>query len=121
MMPRNKYGARATQFAREAFDSIAERNYFVYLKSLQQGGEVAQIERQPKYILQEAFRNAEGKHRAAIKYTADFKVTYADGRVEVVDVKGFAARDFSLRKRMFEKRYGVALKVVKPNEIPRMR
>jgi hypothetical protein len=117
----NKYGARKSIFAGEWFDSTAERNYYMYLLALKQSGEVAQIERQPQYVLQEAFRNAAGKHRASIKYTADFRVTYTDGRVEVIDVKGVASRDYSLRKRMFEKRYGIAIVEVKTKDVPRAR
>ncbi|GMA64736.1 DUF1064 domain-containing protein [Alicyclobacillus fastidiosus] len=115
----NKYGAKK-QFAGQIFDSKAERDYYLYLLSLQQSGEVTDIRLQPQFELQPSYKVA-GHKRSAIKYTADFEVVYADGRREVVDVKGFAARDFSLRKRMFEYRYGVPLTVVKPEEIPRMR
>lgn len=116
----NKYGAKKQQFAGQAFDSKAERDYYIYLLSLKQAGEVTEIRLQPEFELQPAYKLGKNKRRA-IKYTADFEVTYSDGRREVVDVKGFAARDFSLRKRMFEYRYGMPLTVVKPNEIPRMR
>ena len=117
----NKYGARKALFGGEWFDSTAERNYYMYLLALKQSGEVVHIERQPQYVLQEAFRNAAGKHQAAIKYKADFRVTYADGRVEVIDVKGVASRDYSLRKKMFEKRYGIALVEVKTKDVPKAR
>lgn len=118
---RNKYGAKKNQFHGKTFDSIAERNYYLLLLSKQQAGEITSFRCQPEFILQEAFRNAKGEHRSAIKYTADFEVIYTDGRLEVVDVKGHAARDFSLRLRLFEKRYGIPLTVVKPEDIPKLR
>jgi hypothetical protein len=118
---RNKYGARKVQFQGITFDSKAERDYYLLLLAKQQAGEISGFRRQPQYVLQEAFRNAEGKHRAAITYTADFEVTYPDGRVEVVDVKGYVTKDFSIRQRLFERRYGIALKVIKPEDIPKMR
>ncbi|WP_423249633.1 DUF1064 domain-containing protein [Bacillus thuringiensis] len=40
-----------------------------------------------------------------MKFTPDFKVTYADGRVEVVDVKGHKKainEGFPLRKKLWE-------------------
>jgi len=117
----NKYGARKTTFNGITFASQAERNYYLELLARKQAGEIADFRLQPEYLLQEKYRNADGKARQAIKYTADFEVTYPDGHVEVVDVKGHAARDFSLRLRLFEKRYGISLKVVKPDEIRRLR
>ena len=117
----NKYGARKSIFAGEKFASAAERDYWLYLLALKQSGEVTEIERQPQFVLQEAFRNAAGKHQAAITYKADFRVTYADGRIEVVEVKGYASRDYSLRKKMFEKRYGIALVEVKTKDVPKAR
>lgn len=116
----NKYGAKKVELDGRVFDSKAEARYYERLKLLQMSGVVKSFRTQPEYILQEKYRNAEGKARAAIKYTADFEVTYSDGHVEVVDVKGMASRDFSLRLRLFEKRYEMALKVVKPEDIKKM-
>jgi hypothetical protein len=120
-MTRNKYGAVKNTFQGITFDSKAERDYYLLLLSKQQEGTIQTFRCQPEYLLQESFRNAVGKARASIKYTADFEVTYPDGRIEVVDVKGHAARDFSLRLRMFEKRYGIPLTVVNPKDIAKPR
>ena len=117
----NKYGARRATFNAINFASTAERDYYLYLLALRQSGEVTQIDRQPEYVLQEAFRNAAGKHQASITYTPDFRVTYADGREEVVEVKGYASRDYPLRKKLFEKRYGIAIVEVKTKDVPKAR
>ena len=39
--------------------------------------------------------------RRSITYTADFFVTYADGRSEVIEGKGMRTRDYLLRKKLF--------------------
>lgn len=49
----------------------------------------------------------------AIQYIPDFVVEYADGRKEVVDVKGFATKDFKLKAKLFMARYQVPLILVK--------
>lgn len=54
------------------------------------------------------------REKPGAKYTADFKVTYIDGYVEIIDVKGYKAeRDFSLRKKLFEMKTGMELIVVR--------
>lgn len=53
------------------------------------------------------------KTRQPWTYKADFRVTYHDGRVEVVDVKGWANERFPLVRKMFEYTQGVELMVVK--------
>lgn len=55
----------------------------------------------------------ERKKSGAI-YTADFKVTYIDGFQEVIDVKGGpTTKDFSLRRRLFERKTGMELIIVR--------
>lgn len=60
------------------------------------------IEYQVKYPIE-----INGKH--ICNYYADFKVTYADGRVEVVDVKGFITDVYSLKKKMVEAYYDIKI------------
>lgn len=90
------------------FDSRTEARYYRYLKSR---GDVAQIECHPSYTLIPAFTiksslTKSGKSRKeSLKFTPDFKVTYSDGRVEVIDVKGSkkAINDgFPIRKKLWE-------------------
>lgn len=52
--------------------------------------------------------------KSGAKYTADFKVTYFDGFVEIYDVKGGpVTRDFPLRRKLFELKTGMELIVVR--------
>lgn len=40
-----------------------------------------------------------------MEYVADFKVTYADGRVEIIDCKGMKTEAYKIKKKLFEYRY----------------
>lgn len=96
------------------FDSVTEGRYYLHLKQLHKDGVVQSFEMQKKYVLQEAYV-IDGHKRERIMYTPDFVVTYADGRKEVVDVKGsekVLSRDFPLRQKLFEERYEMRLYVM---------
>ena len=62
---------------------------------------IKHLECQPTYTLLEGSRDNQGNKQRAITYTADFFVTYADGRHEVIEVKGVRTRDYVLRKKLF--------------------
>ena len=52
--------------------------------------------------------------KAGSIYTADFKLTYIDGFGKIIDVKGGpVTRDFPLRRRLFEKKTGMELIIVR--------
>lgn len=109
----SKYKAVKTTVDGIRFDSKAEANHYLYLKALLQKGEIAQLKLQPTFILQEAFVKDDIKHQA-IKYKADFEVTYPDGTIEIIDVKGMETKEFKLKHKLFEKRYpDLQLKLVR--------
>lgn len=90
------------------FDSQSEMNYYQYLKSRD---DVSRIECHPSFTLIPSFEikssiTKSGKSKkAAMRFTPDFKVTYSDGRVEVVDVKGSKRainEGFPIRKKLWE-------------------
>lgn len=47
------------------------------------------------------------------KYVLDFRVTYADGRTEFIDVKGILTSIYRLKKKGVEAYYGIKIKEVK--------
>ena len=50
----------------------------------------------------------------AVTYRADFEVYYTDGRVEVVDVKGFMKNPvFLIKQKLFMFRYQIPLVLLK--------
>lgn len=97
----NKYNARKTTVCGRTFDSKREAEVYLELLAQKQAGEIIRIGLQPSYTLLEGFRDNQGNKQRAITYTADFFVTYADGRHEVIEVKGVRTLDYLLRKKMF--------------------
>ena len=97
----NKYNAQKTTVCGRTFDSKREAEVYLELLTQKQAGEIVRIGFQPSYTLLEGFRDNQGNKQRAITYTADFFVTYADGRHEVIEVKGMRTRDYLLRKKLF--------------------
>lgn len=106
--PRHKYNAQKTVIDGIRFDSKAEAEYYLQLKLLQKAGEIVSIELQPEFELLPA-----EKGKRAVKYVADFLVTYSDGREEIIDVKGVKTAVYRLKKRWVEHKYGIQVKEVK--------
>lgn len=104
-MAQNKYNARKAEANGIVFDSKKERDKYLELLLLQKAGEVKSFDLQPQFILQEGYRNKEGKWVRPITYRADFRVKYPDGREVVIDTKGFRTKDYLLKRKMFEYRY----------------
>lgn len=98
---KNKYNARKTVMCGRTFDSRREAEVYLELLSQKQAGEIVRIGFQPSYTLLAGFKDNTGKNQKPITYTADFFVTYADGRSEVIEVKGRRTRDYLLRKKLF--------------------
>ena len=86
------------------FDSKKEADYYLELQILKKAGVVTDFELQPKFVLQPSYYK-DGKKIQAITYKADFKVFYKDGRVEIVDTKGFETQVFKIKKKMLEYLY----------------
>ena len=133
-----QFNAKKIEYQGIQFDSKTE---FLYYKHLKSDPAVKNIELQPEFQIIEPYQvvckrcGGSGKRtspktgnlinctlchgkckreKSGAKYTADFKVTYIDGFVEVVDVKGGpTTRDFPLRRRLFERKTGMELIVVR--------
>jgi len=83
---------------RAGFDSGLE--YGVGLE-LQADPSVEYIERQVKYVLIPSQRGICGKVvERPCTYKADFRVTYKDGRVEVIDAKGFRTQEYIIKRKL---------------------
>ena len=100
----NKYNANKSTLDGISFDSIKERDYYAQLLLLKKAGEVVSIELQPKFELQPGFER-NGKREQPITYKADFKVSYADGHIEIVDTKGFKTDVYGIKRKMLLYRY----------------
>ncbi len=119
-----KYGNKKPTFNGITFDSNAERDYYLYLMSLKQSGEIQDFTRQPNFLLQESFKKNEQTFKS-IHYKADFQVVHLDGHIEIVDVKpskDFQTDVYKLKKKLFEKRYpDLTIHEVYKDEIRKMR
>ena len=98
----SKYHNRKTTLDNIVFDSAKEAEYYCTLLLRKKAGEITGFDLQPEYVLQESYKR-NGKTIRAIKYIADFRVYYPDGRVEVVDCKGVRTKEYQIKKKMLLK------------------
>lgn len=101
---KHKFNAKKTVFNGIKFDSKKEANYYAELLLRQKAGEIASIDRQPQFVLVPPYEH-NGQKVRALKYIADFKVTYPDGTVEIIDVKGYKTKEYKLKKKMLLQQY----------------
>lgn len=108
----NKYRNKKVQVDMYVFDSIAESRRYKELKLLEKAGKIQNLELQPHFLLQEAFKK-NGRTFRKIEYIADFKYT-ENGRTIVEDVKGIQTDVFKLKHKLFEKKYpDLELRIIK--------
>lgn len=108
----SKYFSKKVLIDGYKFDSKKESEYYLYLKSELKKGLIYDLELQKEYILQESFKIGT-KTRRKITYKADFSYkTTKDDKLHVVDVKGFKTEVYRLKKKLFEKRYGIELEEI---------
>jgi len=92
---RQKYGNHKTA---DGFDSKHERSVY---QSLILDASVASVERQVKYVLIPSQKGELGKViERPCAYIADFRVTYNDGRVDIVDAKGVKTADYIIKRKL---------------------
>lgn len=65
-----------------------------------ESGEITKCELQKPYELQPKFTH-NGKSVMSIKYIADFVITYGNGKVEVIDIKGMPDTTAILKRKLF--------------------
>lgn len=110
----SKYGAKKVTIDGITFDSKAEGRYYEHLLKLKKTGAVEDFEMQKAFTLLDRFAHPQtGRIVRAITYKADFEVLYADGRIEVVDIKGFLTPEFKIKAKMFMFRYQIPLVLLK--------
>lgn len=97
--------ARQAKAAGKEFDSRGEYEYYLgTILPKMVKGEIVECELHPSFPLFPAGEYG-GFKLGAIRYTADFRLKYADGTVEVVEVKSKFVRkmqrDYPVRRRVF--------------------
>jgi hypothetical protein len=95
------------------FDSRAEAARYLVLLERQQRGQISGLRTQPRYELQAAFRDAQGRMTRAIVYVADFEYREKGGQLVAEDVKGMETQVWRIKAKMFKNRYPeIELRVV---------
>jgi hypothetical protein len=105
-----KYGNTRAMYRGRAYDSKAEMKYAMLLDAEVANGRVANW--QSQYPLP-IFHNGID----ICTYYADFRVQYADGHVEFVDVKGVRTDIYRLKKKLVRAFHGIIIKEVRSKDL----
>ncbi len=100
----SKYHSNKVTVAGITFDSQKEANRYCDLLLEQRAVLVDRIELQPSFLLQAGYMD-KGKKVRDMYYVADFQVWYSDGRVVVIDTKGFKTQVYRMKKKLFRRKY----------------
>lgn len=101
----SKYKAKKAVVDGIKFDSKREANRYCELKLLEKANEIRNLELQPRFLLQDKFKDKQGKTHRKIEYIADFMYIDKEGRNVVEDVKGVLTDVYKIKKKMFLKIY----------------
>lgn len=104
-MGRSKYNVDSDIEKRKCdgivFDSVVEMKYYRDVILPEWGsGNILAFELQKPYVLQPEFIH-DGKNVKEITYIADFYIEYADGKIEVIDIKGMPDSVAKIKRKMF--------------------
>ncbi|MDL4842814.1 DUF1064 domain-containing protein [Aquibacillus rhizosphaerae] len=111
-MRRSKYGNKKIVIDGHKFDSKAEARYYQELIYRKKAGDIKDFSLQPRFELQPKYKKA-NKSIRKIEYISDFEIEYADGSIEIVDVKGAITKEFALKRKLFDYHYDLKLSVLK--------
>ena len=101
-MAYNKYGNIKTIIDGIVFDSKSEAGRYCELKLLLKADKIFNLRLQPRFLLQEKFRDSKKKSQGKIEYVADFYYFDNETKTHVVeDVKGHLTDVYRLKKKLF--------------------
>lgn len=106
---RSKYGNQVAEYQGEKYQSRKEARYAKLLDTLKRA--VRPEERVVSWERQVPFEIVINGVKVC-KYLADFKVLFADGRTEIIDVKGMRTDIYKLKKKLVQACHGVEIKEV---------
>ena len=128
MKGRAKYGNRKVTFRGETFDSVRERDRYIYLLGCEESGEIIHLRRQVVYELVPEIRETvevqmktkvkrvEKVVQRAVTYRADFEyMRWSDGVMVVEDVKicpALVPKEYVLKEKLFRWRFGFPIRRV---------
>ncbi len=97
----SKYNAKKSTVDGHTFDSIREADRYCELKLLEKAKEIRNLELQPRFLLQDKFKDKMGTTHRKIEYVADFMYIDKDDKKIVEDVKGMMTGVYKLKKKLF--------------------
>lgn len=118
---RSKYGNRKVVRDGIKFDSEREAARFGELKVLRAMGKIRDLRLQANFTLVEGYTTIEGERIKPMVYRADFtyeRTTEPDcnGTAhwlrEVEDAKGMKTKDYLLKKKLMQDKYGITIREV---------
>lgn len=101
MAKRSKYNAKKKVVDGHTFDSTREAERYRELKLLEKAKEIRNLELQPRFLLQDKFKDKTGTTHRKIEYVADFMYVDKDDKKIVEDVKGVMTDVYKLKKKLF--------------------
>lgn len=101
MQSYSKYRAKKTVVDGIKFDSKREAERYCELNLLEKAKEIRNLELQPRFLLQDKFKDRNGKTHRKIEYVADFMYIDKDDKKIVEDVKGMMTDVYKLKKKLF--------------------
>lgn len=98
---KSKYHNKKVEFRGFTFDSVKERDYYLYLLDREKRGEVRDISRQYRIEILPSFTTPAGEKIKAITYLADFYFfDIVSNSWRVIDVKGYKTDVYKLKKKL---------------------
>lgn len=111
-MPYFKYHAKKIEVDGMKFDSKKEYNYYLYLLKEQHEGRILTFHRQVPFELlpRQEYNGRFAEH--PLRYVADFVVTYLNGSIEVIDVKGYKTPEYRIKRKLMLYMHNIKIKEV---------
>lgn len=102
----SKFGNTKVEYDGHKFDSKKECEYYKQLKVFEKAGQISNLELQPVFLLQEKYRDVQGKAVREITYIADFRyIETCSGKSITIDVKGLKTEVYKLKKKLLLFKY----------------
>ena len=98
--PKNKYGAKRTEFNGRMYDSGFEADVAQSLEIRKKGGEIKDYDNQ--YTIEAWAHRADGTKAFKVKHKVDFRIHHNDGSYELYEAKGVFTSDYQWRRKFLE-------------------
>lgn len=117
-----KYGAKKAEYKGIKFDSVKEMHRYVFLKHLEDIGEISNLRLQveyelipPQYETIKVIKRGKEKEEQKLifrktTYRADFVYTKPDGSEVVEDVKGYVIPVYQIKEKLLYQKYGIKIR-----------